>query len=294
VNISSFGRRWIMLANATVAGAALKSYFDTLYVSLATARREVLTGNRTYYVRTDGSDSNTGLVNSAGGAFLTIQKAVNTVTDTLDLAGFAVTVQVVAGTYAAGIAMTRQVFGGTLKVSGDTTTPANVVISMAGTCVDASGTDVRLSVEGLKVASSGAHGIEAINGAQVTVTGKMDFGACGSAHMHASYGGLIDISGITYNITAAAAYHFWTETFGAAIRAVGSVTVTVTGSPTFTTFANANIGSGIVGVLVTYSGTVAGKRYNVDTNSVIYTGGSGANYFPGNVAGTTATGGQYV
>lgn len=46
----------------------------------------------TYYVRTDGSNSNNGLTNSAGGAWLTVQHAANTV-----VAGD--TVNIAAGTY---------------------------------------------------------------------------------------------------------------------------------------------------------------------------------------------------
>jgi hypothetical protein len=45
---------------------------------------------------------------------------------------------------------------------------------------------------------------------------------------------------------------------------------------------------------VTFSGAGTGKRYSVNENSVIETGGSGASYFPGDVAGSAANGGQYL
>jgi len=41
-------------------------------------------------------------------------------------------------------------------------------------------------------------------------------------------------------------------------------------------------------------GTVAGQRYLGQQNGVIQTLGGGANYFPGNVAGSLDTGGQYT
>lgn len=53
----------------------------------------------TYYVRTDGNDSNTGTANTSGGAWLTIQKAASTV-----VAGD--TVEVQAGTYAEAVSET--------------------------------------------------------------------------------------------------------------------------------------------------------------------------------------------
>ena len=44
----------------------------------------------------------------------------------------------------------------------------------------------------------------------------------------------------------------------------------------------------------TYTGAATGTRYTLTMNSVCNVGGGGANYFPGNAAGSTATGAQYA
>ena len=41
-------------------------------------------------------------------------------------------------------------------------------------------------------------------------------------------------------------------------------------------------------------GSVTGPRYAVSANAIINTGGRGATYFPGTIAGTVSTGGQYL
>ena len=40
--------------------------------------------------------------------------------------------------------------------------------------------------------------------------------------------------------------------------------------------------------------TVTGTRYNITLNSVASTSGGGANFFPGDTAGITSTGGQFL
>ena len=78
--------------------------------------RRIASANTTYYVRTDGSDSNDGLTNSSGGAFLTIQHAVDTIAD-YDWNGYLPSIQVGAGTFSETVTINAPVFVGTKSIT---------------------------------------------------------------------------------------------------------------------------------------------------------------------------------
>lgn len=110
---------------------AVKSCNDGLTWSLigsGGSSRTALTANTTFYVRTDGSDSNTCLGDTAGTACLTIQGAVNKVLFNYDVAGYTPTIQVAAGTYAETVIIGHPLYSSTNVVpylyvigAGDTT-----------------------------------------------------------------------------------------------------------------------------------------------------------------------------
>ena len=258
--------------------------------------REVLTANRTYYVRTDGSDSNDGLANTAGGAFLTIQKAINIVS-ALDIGTYTVTMQVGAGTYTAGVSVTAPWVGsGTVEIVGDTTTPTNCVISTTSAhCVTVSNA-ARISIKGFRLQTTTVGScIIASSYGSVTLTGNMNFHTCANFHLLAYGGTITSVGGNSYTITGNAAAHLYSAGTGSKL-AVTSNTVTLTGTLTFSiAFAQAETLSVILSYYSTFSGgTVTGTRYAAITNSIINTGGGGASHYPGSVGGATGSGGIYV
>jgi hypothetical protein len=99
-----------------------------------------------------------------------------------------------------------------------------------------------------------------------------------------------------YAITGGAQSHAqaWTEGFVQLSSLPNdSVTVTLTGTPTFSTaFVLASAGS-LFAPANTFVGGAAGPRYTAQLNGVIFTGGKSLTYFPGSAAGSTPTGGQY-
>lgn len=282
MNLSSFGRRWVTLPNATTAGTALKAYFDTLYVSLTTARREVLTANRTYYARSDGSDSNTGLVDSAGGAFLTLQKAVDTVA-ALDIQTFTVTIQARTATFASVTVTGPWVGSGTVILLGDTTTPANVLINSAGNCITVQ-KGGRLNVRGLKL-TAGSIGLYANSNGTITVDGLMDFGACSSYHAYATTAGSILFTS-SWNTTGGAFASLGAQSGG--VIDISSRSTTVTNTPAWASaYCSISLNALLIANAYTFSGAATGSRYSASTGGGVFTAsGPTAAYFPGNAAGT--------
>jgi len=260
----------------------------------AAGGREVLAANRTYYVRTDGSDSNDGLANTAGGAFLTIQKAVDVIVGMLDLGGFSVTIQLGDGTYAAGGSFSAPWSdGGKVTIQGNSGTPANVIVGVTGSsCLHNTGVlpgVLTIKDMELRVASSGIgirnEGIGTINYSNIR------FGACATAHVYSNIKSAKVVATGNYAIVGNSPYHLL------CLRGeidISGRTVTLTGTPAFSAAFAAAFRLGYVGAEAnTFSGSATGPRYNVNTNALIYTGGAGATYFPGDSAGASASGGQY-
>lgn len=264
------------------------------YLGGSASGREKLTADRTYYVRTDGSDSNDGLTNTSGGAFLTIQKPIDVFCKTIDCAGYAANIQVGDGTYTVGGAMGQLVGQTKLTFTGNVSTPANVVVSTtsANAFQNYIG-GMTLELKSLKVqTTTSGSGIVADAGGSITYD-NLVFGACANYHRLAQRGGRIAVNG-NYSITGGAQAHEVSGNYG--VQQTYSRTITITGTPNFSiAYAYMNTTGTIEDVGNTFSGSATGKRYSISLNSVLNTGGGGANYLPGNTAGDTpTTGAQYV
>lgn len=278
------------------------SWADALRVDRASGRvslpltpgRDVLAAARTYFVRTDGNDANDGRADSAGGAFRTIQKAVDKVFGTLDLNGFDVTIQVGPGTYAEAVrAASPQVGAGAILLRGDPTTPANVTVSSGGeTSLAVKGSGTRLRVSGIKVTNAGFAGWHAESGGYIESAGRNEMGAVGGHQIVAEGPSAIHMVHEMIMSGGCAGSHLNASNNGFIYLQGGSWTII--GTPAVDTFASAAAGGVIYTFANTFTGSLAGQRYAARLNGVIETNSGGNTaYFPGSAPGTTASGAQY-
>ncbi len=244
------------------------------------------------WVRTDGSDSNTGAGNSAITAKATIAGAVAELRKYFLSGGVGIIRLGNAGTYGPPGSIPN--LGGIIRILGDVGNAANYIISSASTgsvTVGASNGNLeiqgcRIQTNNVNIASVGGAGLTSITlatvileiltasaialmsnyGAIVTLLDGVEFRGNGASAMQAR-GGLINWSG-TVNF-AAPTYSV------ASVHALwgGQVTVTAAGAR---------------------SGNSTGDRYLVGAGAIAVAGGGGATFFPGTTAGVVDPGGIYV
>lgn len=233
--------------------------------------REVLSANRTYYIRTDGNDSNTGLANTSGAAFKTIQRGVDAAC-ALDLGIYAVTIQVGAGTYTGEVTLKSYIGVGPITILGDATTPSNVVMSTSGSCFAGDAILGLWTISGMKVLSTGGFGIIVTNGTSVNF-GPMEWGACSTGHIGATTAARVRITA-SYKISGGGTSHIFASSPGTYVSS-GGVTVTLTGSPAIGTIVNSNNGAGVSTVNMAWSGAPAAGTvpYNVSVLGFLVKGG---------------------
>lgn len=244
----------------------------------ADATRQLLSEPLDLYVRTDGSDSNTGLANTAGGAFLTIQAAVSAA-KSFETSRYPVVINIGDGTYSGSVTVSgfQSAAPYDVRLVGNTASPASVVLT--GALAFYAGA---YAVAGLRTTS--AFGITA---------GRAAYVDCAQCVVHggsvfAGYGGQMDFydSELSGNTSAALrAYD---------VGVLQTWALALTGTPAYSSAFALATELGMIFFFDQPAGAATGKRYDVTLNGVINTYGGGASYLPGDSAGVTATGGQYA
>lgn len=248
---------------------------------------------KTFYVRNDGNNHNSGFDNTADGAFFSLGGALKRLREMpYDLVGYENDgsgsydwrIVLPAGTFDEAVELPDTRFARvTIQGASPTTTIAKSYISRARRTV--------WTIANQQLGGSGVTCLQALEGANlnfsnIAVIGSDYIGICDNNSVMSSLAQPLAISG---SLGAA----FLTR-FGGRINLDGTAT-TITGNPAIGRFAMAQTNASIFANGMTFTGTATGNRFDVTTNGVIDTNSGGnLNFFPGNSAGATALGGQYV
>ena len=269
----------------------------TNYTCYGCPARAVLRANTTIYVSTTGSDTaNAGVASTA--AFQTGSHAYAWAQQYLDLAGFQLTISILAGAYSAGISCSGPLLGQASPVifqgagSGSTTISPSTATAFAANAA----AQVEIAAATLTSTFSGGSCVSSIDGGTVVTMGAgLIIGASPNYQIFTIYGGKINITA-SYTISGgSAAGHY--ENFAGQTIVTSGITVTLVGSLNFSAFASADFSGGsLLAAGITFAGTVGsctGARYAAQYNGLVFTQGGGANYFPGSIAGSAIEGGVY-
>lgn len=274
-----------IVGTQTLLDASTKAA-STAYVDRTT--REKLTANKTYYVRTDGSDSNNGLTNTAGGAFLTVQKAVDTAL-AIDMSIYSTTISVGAGTFAANVVINGQ--GNvrlTISGAGSTSTTigagSGTGISLSGGCT--------VTLSNLAIADNQSVGIWSRFGAQLYLNGTVRLGIASARQIGTDTGTYIQSTSGTIELAGNAPYFILAGSAASVVLTSGVKIRTTAAIGYADLFYVQNTATLALGASLTWdqtAGAITARKYRCELNGLISTAG---NAIPGATPGIVLTGGQ--
>lgn len=293
--------RTTIYANSLATTAAI-NFSNAPVVSITPLHndfRMLLSANTTFYVRSDGSDSNSGLVDSAAGAWATFSHAMSFIGQYVDSGGFTVTVK-----FSLGPSLTSQ-----LNVNASPVGSGQLIIDLGGGSVQTTSAhaillnafDLNVKIQNGTIGTTTSGDCINISNfpTQVALGSSVTFNSAAagaSYHVNLNAGGAVFTCFTNYTISGAGGANAHIRCGPGSFVDMESNTVTLSGSPVFPTGFVYTDGGNIISFNQTFSGAAGATtpRYNAQLNGVIQTFGGGASYFPGTSAGTTATGGQYA
>lgn len=313
INVNGLGAKAVVLGdgsnppyNVFVAGEIILLVYSTAMGKFQIANTSAgmfykqPTGNYTIYVNTStGSDSlydgtSATVGSGTAGPFKTIGKAVTTAWSYAP-SQYTITISVAAGTY--NEAVTPPGYAGpNVIING--AGASSVTINATGTnnhCVTLSGPNT-MSVQNLTVqtASSNYSGF-AVSDSAVLSTANTASNAIAAAVFYAVNGGSLSIGSHTFN--GSSTYLYWAINsgslgFGGSSTQTFSTSISVSATIAAGQGGNAGAASPFQPSFVNPS-YVSGAKYLASFNGIVTATGLGVNFYPGTVAGSTSTGGQY-
>jgi hypothetical protein len=269
----------------------------TFYVNYAT-------GDDTNY---DGSAATFTAPNH--GPYKTLQRASNEI-NKYNLNGYSVQVNVADNTGYPYWTIPSPNGNGSVTWQGNNSNPGNVIVTGVNHSACIGAFCGMQFINGFMLTSSGSvSGGDNLCGFNMSYNCRiqcsyMNFAACSGPHIYVAGSGSnfvprgpIYISGGSPgNSLTGGAHIFGNAITNVAVNGLDQPTLTFTTSVSYQYFIAAIRGS----MCAIYYSSIAnpsygnGTKYTSQMNSVIDSGGGGVNYYPGNLAGTTASGGQYV
>lgn len=261
----------------------------------------VLGQDTTFYVRADGSNSNDGLTDTAGGAWLTLQHALEYITANVDQGGFIATIQIGAGTFEGVDAFYAAPPSGFIYFVGGEVDPADVKITNAVNpyCFgfnNAFGKHVfinNLTLLGTSVAKSGVSAAYASSSVimgtdpNYVSTGTIRFEGVFAAAISADFFGSVELYGDCF-IAPTASWTMFGLSFQQSRIYVSLDSIEAESAFTFTNFFLGDILSYVYyNNAGTETGTFTGAKYNLSPESFL----EAVTTVPGSTPGTWNPGG---